>query len=285
VTYTVVLSNSGAADANGVLLTDTLPSEVDFSRWVQQSGANETADLITWNGTVAANDRVTISFVVNHVGDYGDVVTNTAEYSFAAGGGVTGNAEVTFTVKPEVVGVPPARPIYFPLIMKAVSPPPPDLIVESLVANSNAVTVVIKNVGPGPVDDAFWVDVYIDPDPPPTRVNQHWFDLGDEGIVWGVTALPIDPGETLTVTIGDAYYVGPPVSQFSLPLVVGSPIYAQVDSVNLLTNYGGVLESHEITSGAYNNITGTVVIAAGSAAAVPAAANGQKTLSDMLPPR
>jgi len=34
-----------------------------------------------------------------------------------------------------------------------------------------------------------------------------------------------------------------------------------VDSVNLLTNYGGVLEDHEINSGPYNNILSTTIIA------------------------
>ena len=35
----------------------------------------------------------------------------------------------------------------------------------------------------------------------------------------------------------------------------------QVDSADATTNYGGVLELHEITGGAYNNIAGTTVVA------------------------
>jgi hypothetical protein len=36
----------------------------------------------------------------------------------------------------------------------------------------------------------------------------------------------------------------------------GTPVYAQVDSVNSDTTYGGVLETHEILLGQpYNNIT------------------------------
>jgi len=123
------------------------------------------------------------------------------------------------------------------------------------------VTVVVRNVGVGPVVDAFWVDVYIAPDTPPTMVNQHWFDVGNQGMVWGVTAVPLAPTEALTLTLGDAYYHGPPTSNFSLPLPLGGMIYAQVDSVNLLTNYGGVLEDHEINNGPYNNIFSTTVIA------------------------
>ena len=82
VTYTVVLSNSGAADANGTLMTDTLPSEVDFARWLEQpAGATESGDEITWTGTVTASEAITFTFVATHTGDYSEVVTNTADES------------------------------------------------------------------------------------------------------------------------------------------------------------------------------------------------------------
>ncbi len=97
VTYTVVLSNSASVDATGVLLTDTLPSQVDFASWVAQPpGADESDDEITWNGPVSANNVVTFTFVVTHTGDYGDMVTNTAEYSHASG---DGSDDATFTVE------------------------------------------------------------------------------------------------------------------------------------------------------------------------------------------
>jgi hypothetical protein len=46
------------------------------------------------------------------------------------------------------------------------------------------------------------------------------------------------------------------------PLAAGTPVYAQVDAVNLATTYGAVLENHEIAGGAYNNIVGPVLPAA-----------------------
>ena len=60
------------------------------------------------------------------------------------------------------------------------------------------------NQGDAYVTDEFWVDVYINPDPAPTAVNQIWEDLADEGLVWGVTAgaLPLAPGEAITLTVG-----------------------------------------------------------------------------------
>jgi hypothetical protein len=144
--------------------------------------------------------------------------------------------------------------------------------------------VVIKNQGNSPVVDAFWVDVYLNPTTPPTQVNQHWQDLGTAGLVWGIqgAALPLDPGETLTLTIGDAYYYAAG-SNFGQPLPVGSPVYVQVDSVNQLTDFGGVLEDHEITGGPYNNISQTVSTAAAN---LPSGSQGRSSLSIVgLPPR
>jgi len=129
--------------------------------------------------------------------------------------------------------------------------------------------VVIKNQGATAVmpGNDFWVDVYIDPDPVPTAVNQIWEDLADEGLAWGVTlppGAPFDPGRSLTLSVGDGYY-RPDESNFSGFLPPGIPIYAQVDSVNRDTSYGGVLEDHEITGGVYNNISGPVYPTPGDA--------------------
>ncbi len=97
VTYTVVLSNSSAVYASNVLMTDTLPVEVDFASWVAQpTGANQANDQITWSGTVSASMAITFTFAVTHTGDYGDVVTNTAEYRYTPI--ISGSGYVTFTV-------------------------------------------------------------------------------------------------------------------------------------------------------------------------------------------
>jgi uncharacterized repeat protein (TIGR01451 family) len=96
VTYTVVLNNSGSVAAVGTLFTDTLPAEVNFARWVDQpSGAGEVADEITWIGTVAAGSPVTFTFIVTHVGAYGEVVANTAHFDYLNG---SGSANASFTV-------------------------------------------------------------------------------------------------------------------------------------------------------------------------------------------
>jgi hypothetical protein len=153
------------------------------------------------------------------------------------------------------------RNIHLPLIMSSYAPPgqgPPDLVVESIVATTGSVQVVIKNQGDGPVTDEFWVDFYVNPNPPPTGVNQVWNDgRCEQGIAWGVTAY-MAPGDVINLTIGDDYY-WPSLSNFS-GLAPGTPVYAQVDSANTLTTYGAVLENHEITGGYYNNVTAATSI-------------------------
>ena len=96
VTYTVNLANTGLT-APSVLFTDTLPAEVDFGAWIDQPpGADVTADEITWTGPITATTAITFAFTVNHVGNYGDVVTNIAEFT---DGTTTGTAEAVFTVE------------------------------------------------------------------------------------------------------------------------------------------------------------------------------------------
>jgi len=181
---------------------------------------------------------------------------------------------------------PSEYPIYLPLAFKhhAVAP---DLVVGSLTATSDGVHVVVVNQGNAPVTDEFWVDVYIDPDPAPTAVNQIWEDLADQGLVWGVTsaALPLEPGDVITLAVGDDYYVAD-YSYVTWPLPEGTPVYAQVDSANLDTTYGGVLENHEIVGGAYNNVSHTVSTAGiVGAAAPPAEGASRRALTSNLPPR
>lgn len=153
-------------------------------------------------------------------------------------------------------------PVYLPFISKAPTVTGPDLIVVSANATSSDVTVVIKNQGDAPVlaENEFWVDLYIQPSPVPTGVNQIWSDGRSlQGVVWGVSgsALPLDPGESLTLTLGDMYY-WPSYSYYAGSLPAGTPIYVQVDSYNADTTFGAVLESHEVGSGDYNNILGPV---------------------------
>jgi hypothetical protein len=135
----------------------------------------------------------------------------------------------------------------------------PDLVVDRIVVTSNNVEVVVRNQGGSDVIDPFWVDAYIDPKTAPRQVNQTWPALSSQGFVWGITgtALPLKPGATLTLSIGDAYYSST-LSQFSGTLPTGTAVYAQVDSANVETTYGAVLEDHEQAGEPYNNISGPI---------------------------
>ncbi|MCP4542916.1 MAG: hypothetical protein GY832_37835, partial [Chloroflexi bacterium] len=155
--------------------------------------------------------------------------------------------------------------IYMPLMMRNYEVPvlAPDLVVVDVTATTDNVQVVIRNDGDAPVEatDEFWIEVYIDPDYAPTAVNQLWYELCedgcDEGMFWGVysTTLPMNPGQAITLTYGDASYA-PSISEFGESLAPGTPVYAQVDAYDESTTYGAVLEKHEISGGEYNNIAG-----------------------------
>jgi hypothetical protein len=157
--------------------------------------------------------------------------------------------------------------LYLPLVLREYVGMP-DLVVTSLIATTDSVQVVITNQGDGPAVEEFWIDFYVNPIPPPVAVNQVWYDgRSTQGIVWAITneldpsrqPLPLLPGQSFTVTFKDTlvddYYTG-----FAFPLTPGVPVYAHVDSVSLISTYGGVLENHEARGGVYNNVFGPVTV-------------------------
>jgi len=95
-------------------------------------------------------------------------------------------------------------------------------------------------------------------------------------------ALPLEPGEAITLTIGDAYYWAE-YSYVEWPLPPGTPIYAQVDSADADTTYGAILELDEIRGLPYNNILGPVYSVPGPGRAGPAVDSPARGLH--LPPR
>jgi len=79
VTYTVVLSNTGATIDAAVRLTDTLPALVDFGSWVVNPGASVSNDVITWNGSLSSQQIITFTWTATHTGAYNDSVVNTVQ--------------------------------------------------------------------------------------------------------------------------------------------------------------------------------------------------------------
>ncbi|MCP4418506.1 MAG: hypothetical protein GY805_17955, partial [Chloroflexi bacterium] len=150
--------------------------------------------------------------------------------------------------------------IFLPFITK---PGYPDLVVDSISVTGDAdVSIVIRNSGTAAVTEEFWVDLYIglkNSGNPPMQVNDIWQNLSPNGAAWEVTtsALPLNVGDTLTLTVNDAYF-DTSESNIGSSIANNTNLYVQVDSANAGNSNGGVLESHEQNGGAYNNVFGPV---------------------------
>ena len=228
--------------------------------------------------------------------DYGTVVTLTASAdtgSFFAGwsgdlNGSTNPATITITADTRITATFTLSGtdyfIFLPIVTNNYVSAP-DLVVDELTVSDDSIEVTITNQGDTAVTDAFWVDVYINPGTPPTAVNQTIDTLNCEGVVWGVTdsALPLLPGDSLVLTLDDAYFAEGH-SRLSLPVAVGTAVYAQVDSANTNTTYGNVLENHESNGGVYNNIAQMTVTTAVSLS-VPVPSETDLPRLEMLPQR
>ena len=143
--------------------------------------------------------------------------------------------------------------VYNSIVLKHVSFTP-DLVVTSIRLSQDDIEVVIQNLGLRVTDSDFWVDLYISPDAPPTTVNETWATQGGEGLAWGLTDLKIYPQESVTLTLASPY-LDWAESSFSGQISLGAPIYVQVDAAHVGTDYGNVLENHEVQETIYNNIT------------------------------
>ncbi|HSD83373.1 MAG TPA: PKD domain-containing protein, partial [Anaerolineae bacterium] len=204
----------------------------------------------TWNfGDGSTGSGQTPSHVYGAVGFYMAVVTATNSVS-----------TLTATTRVSITAPTTRYTTYLQLILNN-SFTAPDLIVQNIIASRDVITVVIKNIGDAPAVESFWVDAYIAPNPPPTAVNQIWWDQNrsQQGIAWDVREpiIPIQPGQVITLT-SDDLYVSPVRTYFTGSLPIDTPIYAQVDSYNFYTDYGAVRERHEFLGLPYNNILGPV---------------------------
>ncbi|MFP4343444.1 MAG: right-handed parallel beta-helix repeat-containing protein [Anaerolineales bacterium] len=209
-------------------------------------------------------DDITTTFAAA-VGSVSPVITGTLQglaLSTYTAPATPGAEIISTTVHNETVTLTlsiaaPTVKVYLPLILNNYATAP-DLLVEA-VQTGGELAVVIANRGTAPVQEAFWVDLYVNPDSPPTGVNQVWQSLSDHGIAWGVTqALDVD--EVLTLTVGGPYYSAA-YSDF-VGLTTGDTVYAQVDSAYEGRVYGGVQELHEILGQPYNNVFGPVILSA-----------------------
>jgi uncharacterized repeat protein (TIGR01451 family) len=91
VTYTISLSNNGAATAFNVMLTDTLPSEITFGDFIMGTNIDPVyADgVITWSGDLPADvqNAVIVYTATVAANTYSTTVTNTVHFDHASGSG------------------------------------------------------------------------------------------------------------------------------------------------------------------------------------------------------
>jgi hypothetical protein len=93
-------------------------------------------------------------------------------------------------------------------------------------------TVIITNSGTAPTGDGgFYVDLYLNPNTPPTEANQPWDEFCDQGITWFVQK-SIEPGQSVRLSShpDDIFYVaGNSIWHGKLPVGTKS-MYIYVDS-------------------------------------------------------
>jgi hypothetical protein len=265
------LVNSGDDIAGDTVVTYSIPSGVT-PQAASPAWSDVTSDTITWQlGDIGPGVRRTlwitlsVTTVVSEAGGQRMLIEG-ADGHFL---NVFAQRYATAPIGGELSVRVGRYSVFVPLVMSE-NTLLPDLIVRSVTATQNDVQVVIENIGHGSATDEFWVDAYIDSDPPPTAVNQIWNHISSQGLVWGVT-VDLAPGDVLTLTYGGAYYTAT-YSLVSWPLAVGTDVYVQVDAWNPGVSYGAVLEIHESMGGAYNNIVGPVYVVAdgaGSEAVMP----------------
>ena len=110
VTYTVRLANAGPLTDTAVVFSDTLPAQVIFGQWVEKPAAATlvNGNRLTWNGILTPGNVITVSWTALHIGDYGDIVVNTAAIS---GTTRTDMATATFMVEDK-------KKVYLPLVLR-----------------------------------------------------------------------------------------------------------------------------------------------------------------------
>ncbi len=258
--YTIRVENTGSQGATGVSIVDILPSNTTFVS-ASNGGYQSAPGIVTWPAfALNVGEQAVRTLTVRTASGLpeGYVLTNTAAVSDDGTNGEDPTPDDNTDTASTTIKWPF---IYLPLVLQnfAVGP---DLIVEDVFIGNGTIAITITNQGQLVVTDTlgFWIDLYINPSPAPTHVNQTWDTISPYGAAWGVDreALPIEPGQSRTLYLYDIYYK-PDWSRLPAALRAGDIVYVQVDSFNAATNYGAVQEDHEINGTTYNNIVRLIV--------------------------
>lgn len=119
--YTILLTNTAGSMLNNVIITDSLPAELDYvSGTISVTGGGSfgvTNDVITWTGSIANNASVRLQFdtLVTDTLLGSGVLTNTVNATADGGVVLSDMAETTYN---EISTV-----IYMPVMFRALEPP------------------------------------------------------------------------------------------------------------------------------------------------------------------
>jgi hypothetical protein len=258
--YTIVAVNSGDA-ITGVHLTDPIPNGAayapDTCRYRRPGESAKSCSLPDlWREDFAPGDRITTTFSVQ-------VTAGSMSWSLENCAYLDWDGQQLERCTETVVN--PGALCYLPLVMRNY-PPLPDLRATALtvepadpaVGEPITVTVTVANVG-GAAAGPFWVDLYLNPNPPPTQANQPWDQLcADPNQCFGVSwylAEGLAPGEALVLSSRAGYE--PDYTRWPSYFVESGVhhLYAFVDSWNDPVWHGAVLESNEGLDNRYGPVS------------------------------
>jgi uncharacterized repeat protein (TIGR01451 family) len=84
ITYTVTLTNNGAADSTGIQIADTLPAQVTYVSHVASQGSYDPINGFWFVGSVASSGSRTLNVLVTVTTNLGNSFSNTASVSSAS---------------------------------------------------------------------------------------------------------------------------------------------------------------------------------------------------------
>jgi hypothetical protein len=238
--YTVTVSPSRSI----ITPTESTNVNVNVTDRYGNAVANGTPVTFTWTlGTLSPNVVSTSNGWASTVFT-GTGTEGTAVVTATAGLGARGVTTITLSLGRAY--------IYLPLVLRDFKSGK-NLVISAINPSTNPanVNVVIKNAGDVAVTELFWAVLYLDPTSQ-VQINKFWYNVGcPNGIVWNVTT-PIQPGQSLTLTLATAY--ASPYTQWPASFSVGAHrLYAQVDAWAATGTTGLVQETNES-----DNIVGPV---------------------------
>jgi len=259
--YTIRVENTGSQGATGISIVDTLPSGTTFVS-ASNGGYESAPGVVTWPAFTQNVGEQVIRTLTVHVAPAlpeGYMLTNTATVSDDGANGEDPTPENNTDTATSVIKWPV---VYLPVVLRSYAVGP-DLIVVGIDFGDGNIAITIKNQGELAVPNTigFWVDLYINPSPAPTHVNQIWDPIAPYGAAWAVDREALAgllPDQSYTLYLYDRYFQ-PNFSRLPAALRAGDIIYVQVDSFNPATTYGAVWEDHEMGGWEYNNIDQRIV--------------------------